>query len=132
MSNDLNNLSFDSLVPSKSKYLSKDDVGEDGVNLTIKGFRREMVEGDAGDEEKTVLHFAEAGFKPMILNKTNSNRLGIATGCATAGEARGKVICVFNDPYVEFGGKVTGGLRIRKATTSAPPPAPKLDDDIPF
>lgn len=129
MSNDLNSMSFGELVPSKSKYLSKDDVGEDGVDLTIRGFKREVVEGDNGDEDKTVLYFVEPGYKPMILNKTNSNRLGIATGVATAGEARGKVVNVFNDPFVEFGGKVTGGLRIRKAQgMSAPPPAPKMDD----
>ena len=136
MNTDLNSMSFDQLVPSESKYLRKDDVPEDGVNLTIKGFKRETLKGDAGDEEKTILYFAEE-YAPMVLNKTNASRLSIATGVKTAGEARGKVVCVYNDPMVEFGGRIVGGLRIKKAlATSAPKAAPASSvdpsDDIPF
>ena len=132
---DLNSLSFDRLVPSESTYLAKDDVGEDGVDLTVRGFKRETVKGDAGDEHKIVMYFVETGFKPMILNKTNANRLAIATGVSTAGEARGKKVNVYCDPMVEFGGKIVGGLRIRKATGATPKAAPAgtdFDDDVPF
>jgi len=111
---DLNSLNFEDLVPSQSQYLAKGDVGEEGMVLTIKGFRREMVKGDDGDEEKTVLHFVEA-VKPMILNRTNSQVIGTVTGAKTAGEAKGKQILVFNDVTITFGGRVTGGLRIKKA-----------------
>ena len=132
---DLNSLSFDRLVPSESTYLAKDDVGEDGVDLTVRGFKRETVKGDAGDEHKIVLYFVETGFKPMILNKTNSTLLGMATGVTSAGEARGKRINVYCDPTVQFGGRIVGGLRIRKATGAAPKAAPAgtdFDDDVPF
>jgi hypothetical protein len=139
MSTDLNSLSFDALVPSKSKYLAKEDVGEDGLDLTVRGFKREVVEGDHGEEEKIVLYFSEPNIKPMILNRTNSGRLSIATGCKNAGEARGKKVNVYNDPFVEFGGKVVGGLRIRKAQGEVlppkkpePPQADPFDDDVPF
>ena len=131
---DLNALSFDNLVPSESKYLAKGDVGEDGLILTIKGFRMETVKGDGGDEDKVVLHFRE-DIKPMIVNRTNSQLLAIATGAKVAGESIGKQIVVYNDPTVSFGGKVTGGLRIKKVT-GAPRPAPAaandIDDSIPF
>ena len=131
---DLNALSFDELVPSESKYLSKGDVGEDGMVLTIKGFRREMIKGDDGEEEKTVLHFAEA-VKPMILNRTNSQLISVATGAKTAGEAKGRQLVVYNEATVSFGGRVTGGLRIRKIQ-GQPKPAPgnlgDPNDDIPF
>lgn len=129
----VNDLTFDQLVPSKSKYLTKDDVGEDGVILTIKGFRMETLETDDGNEDKMVLHFME-DIKPMVINRTNAQLIGVATGTKIAGEAKGKQIVVFNDPTVSFGGKITGGLRIKKITGS-PKPAPKadeLDDDIPF
>lgn len=119
---DLNSLSFDSLVPSNSNYLSKADVGEDGVVLTIKGFRNEAVKTDDGDEEKIVMHFMEE-VKPMILNRTNSQLIGVCTGAKTAGEARGKQIVVFNDPTVGFGGKITGGLRIKKVAGAPKAPA---------
>lgn len=131
---DLNNLSFDQLVPSNSKYLTKDDAGEDGVVLTIKGFRMETLKGDDGEEDKMVMHFME-DVKPMVLNRTNAQLIGVVTGCKTAGEARGKQLVVFNDPTVGFGGKITGGLRIKKIA-GAPKAAPKasdvLDDGTPF
>lgn len=131
--NDLNSLTFDQLVPSNSKFLTKDDVGEDGLVLTIKGFRMETLKGDDSEEDKMVLHFME-DIKPMVLNRTNAQLVGVCTGAKTAGEARGKQIVVYNDPTVSFGGKITGGLRIKKVT-GAPKAAPKVKDeaeDIPW
>lgn len=133
---DLNALSFDQLVPTNSKYLTKNDVGDDGLILTIKGFKTETIEGDHGDEEKVIMYFEE-GVNPMVLNRTNSQLVGIATGAANAGEARGKQVVVYNDPSISFGGKVTGGIRIKKIA-GAPRSAPArvaIEDDgstIPF
>ena len=140
MNNDLNSLSFTQLVPTQSNYLKKDDVGEDGVILTIKGFSHETIKGDNGDEVKVIMHFAEEGYKPMVLNSTNSVVLGKITGAATAGEARGKQIVVYDDPAVSFGGKVTGGLRLKKVQgapsapkqASRPTPADDFKNDVPF
>lgn len=120
--NPLDSMSFDQLVPSDSKYLRKDDVGEDGTILTIKGFTRETVKGDDGDEDKVVMHFEEA-VRPMILNKTNSQLLATITGAKVAGDAKGKKLVVFNDPSVSFGGRVTGGLRLHKHREAAAPRA---------
>lgn len=140
--NELNSLSFTELVPTKSTYLKKDDVGEDGVILTIKGFTQETIEGDHGDEIKVVMHFVEEGYKPMVLNSTNAAVLGKITGAATAGEARGKQIVVYDDPSVSFGGKVTGGLRIKRVQGAPAPAAPRAArpapvasdpfDDVPY
>lgn len=134
------NMSFDELVPSESKYLAKGDVGEDGMILTIKGFKREVLKSDDGDEEKTVMYFEE-DLKPMILNRTNAQLLPIVTGAKTAGEAKGKKVVVYNDATISFGGKITGGLRVKKIagapkSPKAAPVAPTLDDDsddsVPF
>lgn len=127
-------MTFDQLVPSNSKYLTKDDVGEDGVVLTIKGFRMETLKGDDGEEDKMVLHFME-DMKPMVLNRTNAQLVGVATGAKVAGDARGKQIVVYNDPTVAFGGKITGGLRIKKLAgqpKNAPVVDKELSDEIPF
>lgn len=113
MSTDLNGMSFDDLVPKNSKYLTKEEVGEDGTILTIKGFNVETIKSDDGDEDKVVMYFEE-DVKPMVLNRTNSQLLGVITGVKRAGEARGKKIVVYNDPTVGFGGKITGGLRLKK------------------
>lgn len=132
--NDLNSMTFDQLVPSNSKFLTKDDVGEDGLVLTIKGFRMETLKGDDNEEDKMVLHFIE-DVKPMVLNRTNAQLVGVCTGAKTAGEARGKQIVVYNDPTVSFGGKITGGLRIKKVSGAPRQAAPKKDDvdpDIPW
>lgn len=129
---DINSMSFDDLVPSQSKYLSKSDVGEDGLVLTIKGFRMETLKSDEGDEDKMVMHFME-DVKPMVLNRTNAQLLGVATGVKIAGEAKGKQIVVYNDPTVGFGGKITGGLRIKRvggAPKQAPRNARPIDDDL--
>lgn len=134
---DINAMSFDELVPSNSKYLSKTDVGEDGLVLTIKGFRTETLKSDDGDEDKMVMHFAE-DVKPMVVNRTNAQLIGVATGARNVGESKGKQIVVYNDPTVGFGGKITGGLRIKKvggAPRTAPRPSatgrqPGSDDDL--
>lgn len=134
---DINSMSFDELVPSNSKYLSKTDVGEDGLVLTIKGFRVETLKSDDGDEDKTVMHFVE-DVKPMVVNRTNAQLIGVATGARNVGESKGKQIVVYNDPTVGFGGKITGGLRIKRvggAPKAAPRAAsagrqPGSDDDL--
>jgi hypothetical protein len=118
---DLNALNFDQLVPKTSKYLSKEDVGEDGVILTIAGFRLEAINTDDGEEDKVILHFEESDVKPMVVNRTNAQLLKQITGAQTAGEAKGRQIVVYNDPSVGFGGKIVGGLRIKKV-----PGAPKV------
>jgi hypothetical protein len=131
----LDNLTFDQLVPSESKYLKRSDVGEDGAILTIRGFKMETVKGDEGDEEKIVMHFVE-DVKPMILNKTNANLLRVVTGCVTAGEAKGKQIVVYDDPTISFGGRITGGLRIKKIPGAPRTPTKaagvEFNDPIPF
>ena len=130
-------MTFDQLVPSKSDYLKKEDVGEDGVILTIKGFKYETLETDnGGEEQKLAMFFQEEDYKPMIVNRTNAQLLQVATGSANAGEAKGKKIIVYNDASISFGGKVTGGLRIKKIA-GAPKPATGVMteadfDDQPF
>jgi hypothetical protein len=130
---DLNSMSFDQLVPSNSKYLGKGDVGEDGIVVTIKGFRNKTLESDDGNEEKIVMHFLE-DVKPMVINRTNSQLIGVCTGAKTAGEAKGKQIVVYNDPTISFGGKITGGLRIKKISGAPKAVQTKsdLDKDIPW
>ncbi len=125
-------MDLDELVPSESKYMAKEDVGRVGRNLTIAKFTREEV-GDAKDM-KTILNFKEEDAKPMVLNVGNKNRIKHYLEATTAEEVVGKVINVYNDPDVEYKGKITGGTRIRGAQEVAGP-APvvdPLDDDIPF
>jgi hypothetical protein len=42
--------------------------------VTVKDVKREMVKGQEGTEEHTIVHFVE-NYKPMIMNATNSKML---------------------------------------------------------
>lgn len=127
MTQNINEMTFDQLVPTNSNFLQKDDVGEDGVILTIKGFKYEVIKGDDGEEQKLAMFFAEEDYKPMIVNRTNAQLIAIATGAKSAGDAKGKQVVVYNDPTISFGAKITGGLRVKKVA-GAPKPAGKQPD----
>ena len=128
-------MNLDDLVPTTSKYLAGKDVGEEGSNLTIAGFKRETVGQGAEADERAVMYFKE-DVKPMVLNKTNKNRLKIILKATDSSEVTGKVVNVFQDPMVEYGGELVGGLRIRAKVEEqkiAPPRMDDFDDDsIPF
>lgn len=118
------------MIPSKSEYLQKGDVGESGRDLTVAGFKRTEIDG----EKKVLLLFAEEGFKPLVLNKINAQRLVAVTGSSDTDSVKGKKINVYVDPMVEFGGKIVGGLRINKAkgAVAAEESNDDLDGEIPF
>lgn len=134
----INEMSFDQLVPTNSKYLKKEDVGEDGVILTIKGFKYETIESDDGDEQKLIMYFEEDDYHPMVVNRTNAQLIAQATGAKNAGESRGKQVVVYNDPTIGFGGKVTGGIRVKKIAGAPkqarqnPADLSDIESDTPF
>ena len=114
-----NDLPLDAVVPSASKYLDKNDVGESGKDLTIKSVDRVQVDDKDPNSVKAVLNWVQPDVKPMVLNKTNKNRLSVILKATTVGDLIGKTVNVFNDPMVEFGGEITGGIRIRAAADPA-------------
>ncbi len=115
---------------SESKYVMKEDVG-DGMLVTIKGFKRENVAKESESASiKYILGFNEC--KPLVLNKTNGNRISVimheiynitrdyqqdgkgkCPGNERFANWVGKQIVLFNDPTVEFSGKIVGGIRVR-------------------
>jgi hypothetical protein len=115
------NMSLDEAVPVKSKFLTKEDVGQ-GIMVQIKYMAIEDVESDGVVEQVTTLHF-EGDIKPFILKQTNKELLKLATGATTIAGIRGKQIVIINDPTVIFGGKLVGGLRIRSPQQQQYPPA---------
>lgn len=127
---------------TESKYLKQADV-QQPVLVTITGFTRvNVAQQDEAPEHKWTLNFVEFD-KPMVLNSTNIQLLGVATGTDDTEEMIGRKIVLYTDPNVSYGGKLVGGLRIRavrqknQAAAPAPAPAPAptadaFDDDIPF
>ncbi len=128
--------SLTDMVPSKSNYLAKKDTDERGMDLTIKKFTHETVGQGADKEEKLVVYWTDENVKPMVVNKSNANRIKRAVGSDDTKEIIGKTVNIYVDPDVEFGGEVVGGLRIRAAQNSAPgkptaraTPKPQVEDD---
>lgn len=135
MTKQLDDMTFSELAPTESRYLKQDDVGEDGMILTVKGFSRDGFDRDDGSkEEKTCVHWVE-NVRPMVLGPTTAEQLRDATGATVAREAKGKQVVAFADRTVMFGGKRTGGLRIKRIpgaprTPGKPAAAPESDDSF--
>jgi len=108
-----------------SKFLTKEDIGA-GSKYTIVGVTQENVGKDEDPVMKPALHFNETK-KPFILNKTNGESIAEAYGNNTEGW-NGKEIVIYFDPTIMFGGKKTGGMRVR------PPKGVVVDpsDDLPY
>ena len=126
-----------------SKFLKKDDVGN-GVLVTIAGVEQVNVAKEGAPEElKWCMHFNELD-KPLVLNSTNGQIIEQITGKDDSDDWAGAKIVLYNDPNVSFGGKLTGGIRVRapkvKPTAKAKPapePEPPANDepagdDFPF
>ena len=115
-----------------SKYLKQNDV-EPAVDVTISGYDQvNMAKQGEPAEMKWVLNFEELE-KPLTLNSTNGNLIEACTGTRDFNGWIGKRIQLYCDPLISFGGKVTGGIRVRQAgsaTMGAVPPAE--DNSIPF
>lgn len=96
-------------------YLGAWDVqpGQDLI-LTIAKIGQETVENPAENtkEVKTVIHFVEQGFKPMVLNTTNKKAIATALDTPYIENWVGHPIAIFIKRVKAFG-KENDALRIR-------------------
>lgn len=95
-------------------YLGSWDVpdGEDLV-LTIDHVEQNDVKNERGSERKLTLHFAERGYKPMILNTTNAKRIGKVAGSNKVENWENLRIAIYTERVQAFGG-MTDALRVRE------------------
>lgn len=124
----------------ESKFIKQSDV-DGGVLWTVSGCERHNVAKEGADPEfKWCLTFEEID-KPLVLNSTNIQLCERAFGSDDTDQWVGKKLVLYVDPNVSYGGKVTGGVRVRApkkpatAKPAAPPPPadPDFDDDqVPF
>jgi len=97
-----------------SRFMRQIDVGNEGKVFTVKGVEMQNVanEGEAPDE-KAVCYFSEFE-KPLVLNVTNFESIIKISGKEDSDDWAGTKVLVYNNPEIEFGGKTTGGIRVRK------------------
>jgi len=119
-----------------SNYISKSDVGK-GLLLTIRSYEKKNV-GKGKQDIQFVFYFNEHE-KGFILKPTNGKLIAAVAGSADFDDWIGKKIVLFIDPTIEFGGKITGGIRVRKpknqpeqADMQHHKEAETTKDDIPF
>jgi hypothetical protein len=132
----------------QSKFLTRQDVTPP-ILVTIAGYEKiNVAKEGAPPEEKYCLNLNEVD-KPFVLNSTNGQIIaGIAKNEDFEGWIGVKVV-LYDDPNISFGGKLTGGIRVRAPKAAAiaprptspkpvpvpppqPEPAPAADDDVPF
>ena len=105
-----------------SKFLKKEDVGQGSLVTISKVHQINVAKEGAPEEMKWCLEFNEYD-KPMVLNSTNGQIIGQITGIEDEIEVGwiGKEIVLYDDPSVSFGGKLTGGIRVRAKRLSTDP-----------
>jgi len=129
----------------QSNYLKKEDIEDDTI-VTIVGVKKaNIAREDQEADYKWLIKFKEFE-KPMVLNSTNIQLCAKACDSDNTDDWKGAQIVIYVDDSVSFGGKLVGGLRIKKlkrakpATAAAggddwddePKSAPVTHDDIPF
>jgi hypothetical protein len=119
-----------------SKYLGTTDLGDRKVRARIQKIGKEQLTDKDGRKKLKFTVFFDALDKALVLNATNKDRLVAALGRVPA-KWKGASVGLFVDPDVSFGGKRTGGVRLKvlepvktgKASKPATPkPAPANDD----
>lgn len=120
-----------------SQYLGVADIGDRKIRTRIVKLKNEQVrDRESGKLKKRIVVFFENVAKPLILNPTNLNTLIDALG-KNPTNWRNASIGLWVDPSVTFGGKRTGGVRLRvlgpavKAKPAAKPaPKPASESDM--
>lgn len=120
-----------------STYLKQDDIDQPYIVTVKKLEYKNIAKDDDTPERKWLVHFAEFD-KAMVLNSTNIQLLAKACKSEETDDWIGQEVIVYTDPSISYGGKVTGGLRIRATEAPAAAPkrtpvvAPSNDSDVPF
>ena len=109
-----------------SSYLKQSDFDENGLIVTVARVdNKNVAKEDEPPEHKWIVYFNEYE-KGMVLNSTNIQALAKACNSDDTDDWKGKEVIVYVDPTVGYGGKVTGGLRVKKyAVPEAPQAAPR-------
>ena len=101
-----------------SKYLAKEDL--DQKNDTIVTITHGGFEEVGSDRDRCPVIYFEEESKGLVVNKTNMGRMFAAHSVVDTDELAGKRIALYVDHEVSFGGKTTGGIRVRATEPDVP------------
>ena len=112
-----------------SRYLKQEDIGK-GALVTIRLIQKENVAMEGEKPQHKFIAYFDEFEKPMVINPTNGEVIANITGAEDNIEQTwiGHKIVLYVEPNVWFGGKQTGGIRVRAPKISQAQPEP----DLPF
>jgi hypothetical protein len=115
---------IDDLFPSN--FLRAADLGGKEVDVTIDKVTTQEFEEDGKKRMKPVVHFRNAGLKPLVCNKTNAMLIATALGSKDPRTWPSKQIRLYPD-LISFKGKVNETVRVKRTPA---PIAEELNDSI--
>jgi len=118
---------IDSPEMSDSRFLRKEQCGEEGIDGVIDYVPKENVslEGEPPKEKWTV--YFSNGVKPFVTCKTTRQQIADVLGKKNTDDWTGGKINLYHDRTVMFRGKLHGGIRVRapRRTTKPAPVRPR-------
>ncbi len=116
----------------ESKYLKKEDVGS-GTLGTVSRFEKVNIAKEGNPAEWKWALYLEEIDKPLLLNSTNIRLLEMIFNSPDTDDWIGNKVVLYNDPSIQFQGKLTGGIRLRAPKQQkTKPTVMDLDDEVPF
>jgi hypothetical protein len=104
----------------EAQYLKKEDLS-DPVDTELLLVKEEKVTPPGKGTRTRLVAYFDGLSKGLVLNTANCEILAEITGTDDPNEWKDVVVQLYIDPDVKYGGKKTGGIRIRKL---APVPVP--------
>jgi hypothetical protein len=98
-------------------YLKKEDLS-DLVDTELLWVKEETVTAPGKDTTTRLVAYFEGLSKGLVLNTANCETLAEITETDDPNEWKDVALQLYVDPDVKYGGKKTGGIRIRKTGTS--------------
>ena len=118
-----------------SNWLNADQIGDDELVVTISAdnpleFEDFKKQGGAGVDRKPYLSFDKPrGTKPLILNKTNFDKIALLLGSDDSDDWAGRSVCLYT-VEVAVGTELKRGIRVKAAKKVAKPaPPPPVDEE---
>jgi hypothetical protein len=109
-----------------AKYLKKEDIPSP-INTSILWIKEEEVTAPGKGTETRLVLSLDGLKKGLVLNMANAEVLADIAGTDDYEKWSDIPIQLFVDPDVKYGGKKTGGIRIRKC---APAPVPMQEPEL--
>jgi hypothetical protein len=113
-----------------SKYMKTASVEEDTLATIAEVGSDTFKDDDGTQRKKPILYFKEPGLKPLILNRTNFNRIAEIAGDDTD-DWHGTRLILYPDT-VPMRGKNVATIRVRPAPKAKAAAAGEPSDSIPF